>query len=675
MTEHVKQFLALMKSRAYRDRRVDNVGYDVTELVNQTHCMLREATILEDTLTKETPNLPEGDIFGFNRTLIHLPYYTKENGKTACLLGQNVTPNYARAIGMGFDALLREIDGYAEVCDDEEKRLFYEGMRRQVLATLRIADRYREAAEAEGNTRLAAALSRVPRLPAESFYEACVFFKFLIYTLRLARHGQMTLGRFDQYMYPYYERDLALGVSREELFETLELLFISLNLDADIYTGLQTGDNGQSMVLGGFDKNGKDQFNDLSRLCIDASLELTLIDPKINLRVSKKTPDWIYELGTKLTKQGLGFPQYCNDDVIVPYMISLGYDEEDACNYTVAACWEVISPNNGADVPNATTFSFPMAVHLALHSCLLSAKSFEELMAAVKEEIRKECERIRATVVHRPSPKASYLSLFVDGCLEKGKDCFCGGAKYHNLGSHGAGISTAADSLAAVKRLVFEEKRVSAEELLRALEANFEGYEALRGSLAACPKMGNNDDFVDTIAHELMTAFEDHLHGKPTLTDDGIWRAGTGSALEYIRTARKCPATPDGRYAYAPFACSFSPAIGARLNGPLSVLQSFTKHDLGRISNGGPLTMELHDTVFRNEEGEKKVAQLVKTFIHMGGHQLQLNAINRDRLLDAKAHPEEYPNLIVRVWGWSGYFSELDPVYQDHIISRTAYTV
>ena len=496
----------------------------------------------------------------------------------------------------------------------------------------------------------------------------------MIYTLRCARGTHITLGRFDQYMLPYYEADLARGVSREELLETLELLFISLNVDGDLYFGMQQGDNGQSMVLGGYDKNGNDSFNDLSMLCMEASLELSLIDPKINLRVSKKTPDRLYELGTKLTKQGLGFPQYCNDDVIIPYMMSLGYEEEDAYNYTVAACWEVISSGNGNDIPNIATFSFPLAVSKAVHAHLTSVSSFEELLGKVREQIGEDCEAIREKYKGSFGQHVNYLSLFIDGCTEKGLDMSAGGAKYNNFGCHGAGISTAADSLAAIRKTVFEEKTVTPEELLAALDADFEGYEALRNTLLSCPKMGNNDDYVDCLADRLMTDFEDHLHGKPNALG-GVWRAGTGSAMEYVLTAKKCPATADGRHAGDAFGCSFSPSVTCKLDGPLSVIQSFTKHDLKRISNGGPLTLELHDTVFRNEEGEKKVAQLVKAFVHLGGHQFQLNSINRDRLLDAKAHPENYPNLIVRVWGWSGYFCELDPMYQDHIIRRTEFSV
>ena len=221
---------------------------------------------------------------------------------------------------------------------------------------------------------------------------------------------------------------------------------------------------------------------------------------------------------------------------------------------------------------------------------------------------------------------------------------------------------------------MFEDRTVSAAELLSALNANFEGYESLRNLLVACPKMGNNDDRADAVADVLMTAAEDAMHGKPNGWFGGVWRMGTGSAMEYVLSAKQCPATADGRHDGEAYGCSFSPALGSKLNGPLSVIQSFTKHKMDRISNGGPLTLELHDTVFRNEEGEKKVALLVKAFIHLGGHQLQLNSINRDRLLDAQAHPEDHKNLIVRVWGWSGYFCELDPEYQNHIIRRTEFT-
>ena len=679
MTEQVRDFLELFRAREYRARRTVNENFDLTELVSKEHPLMADTVLLEEMLRRETPNLLPGDMMGFNRSLVHTPYYINASGRKVADGPGNNTPNYGRIINAGFEATLEDLRTRREKTEDSEKKRFYTALERDVLAVLDIAERYRVAAEEQGYTRLAEALKRVPAQPAESFYEACVFFKILVFTLRCSQATHLTIGRFDQYMYPYFAIDRARGVSDEDLFETLEMLFISLNMDGDIYFGVQQGDNGQSMVLGGYDKDGNDMFNDLSMMCMQASLELSLIDPKINLRVSKRTPDWMYELGTKLTKQGLGFPQYCNDDVIVPYMISLGYDEEDAYNYTVAACWEVLSPNNGMDIPNRSFFRFPTMTRKALFNYLPEAESFDALMEGVRAEINKEADLLchNYSFEYHPEnykPRYMYLSLLTDGCLEKGRDVTQGGAKYNNFGVLGVGISCAADSLAAVKKTVFEDGVFSAAELLEALENDFEGREDMRHILLDCPKMGNNDEYVDSIASELINMGADALHGRHAGHFGGVWRMGTGSAQGYIRASRDLGATPDGRHAGVPFGCSFSPTTIARTDGPLSVLQSFTKHDLSRACNGGPLTMELHDTVFRNEEGERKVSQLVKAFVMLGGHQLQLNSINRERLLDAKAHPEEYPNLIVRVWGWSGYFCELDTEYQDHIISRTEYT-
>ena len=317
----------------------------------------------------------------------------------------------------------------------------------------------------------------------------------------------------------------------------------------------------------------------------------------------------------------------------------------------------------------------PDSVNRAVHEHLLECATFEEILSYACEAIAEDCRMHISECAVKPKVDSRYLSLYIDGCLEKGLDFTEGGAKYNNFGCLGVGISSAADALAAVKKAVFEDNSVSAEELLNALDANFDGYESLRNILLACPKMGNNEDYVDELANVIMDAFSDNLNGKPTGVFNGVWRAGTGSAMDYHRAAQKCPATADGRLSGDFFGCSFSPAVTTKINGPLSVIQSFTKYDLTNICNGGPLTMEIHDTVFRNEEGEKKVAALVKTFVYLGGHQLQLNSINRERLLEAQAAPEKYPNLIVRVWGWSGYFCELKKGYQDHIIRRTEFTV
>ena len=579
-----------------------------------------------------------------------------------------------RAISKGFLAIREEIVDSIKRTDDDDKKSFG----RQMLEVL---DEYIEDAKAHvadaravGNTRLCEAMKRVPLYPATSFFEACLAIRAIIYFLRRSGATHLGLGRFDQYLYPYYLADRARGVSDEDIFETVEAFFIALNYDTDLYRGMLVGDNGQSIVLGGFDEKGNSLYNELSHMCMRASLELELIDPKVNLRVGKNTPIEIYEFATELTKKGLGFPQYCNDDVVIPGLIKLGYEPKDAYNYIVAACWEYIIPFCSADIPNKRTLNFPLAVSRAIRENLLSAESFDQLIECAKREISKACDENIASVWGYIERGGVKLSIFTDGCIESLTNLWQGGTKYKNFGSHGTGIANAADTLAAVKKLVFEEKSVTREELLDALEKDFEGYEPLRKRLLACPKMGNNDDYVDSIADELMSHFGTYLNGKPNGLG-GIWRAGTGSAMEYIHSAKKCPATADGRHAGTPYGSSFSPSLEFHPDGLLSVIQSFTKHDMTDLINGGPLTLEIHDTVLRNDIGIKKTAALVKAFIDLGGHQLQLNSINRERLIDAREHPEKHPNLIVRVWGWSGRWNELGKEYQDHIIKRVEFSL
>ena len=226
----------------------------------------------------------------------------------------------------------------------------------------------------------------------------------------------------------------------------------------------------------------------------------------------------------------------------------------------------------------------------------------------------------------------------MEGCIQTGRDV-SQGSRYNNYGFHGAGLSTAVDSLAAIRKYVFEDKTIPAEKVVSMCRTNFAGCEDIQNMLRyEAPKFGNDDDRVDALAKQLLDWAADALEGK-TNDRGGIYRAGTGSAMYYVWDSRDRIATPDGR------------------------------RDV-RVSNGGPLTVELTDTMFRNEDSIRKVAMFVKSFFDMGGHQMQLNAVNREKMLDAKKHPENYKNLIVRVWGWSGYFVELDECYQDHIIKR-----
>lgn len=668
MTQQVLEQLAYLNQREYRNQRLPG-GENITARHAGLPTITRAARRFAYIMDQEEPVFHLHDWFGFNRNVAALA----SDEEIPDVGFGNVTVDYETALSQGLSGIRRRVDSLYPGADSTARQ-FYDSLYLCFDACGRLAERYRSQAQAQGYLRLARALERVPMEGARDYHEALILIHFMQYALRISTMSHVTLGRFDQYAYPYFQASLATGSTREELLELTELFFISLNFDSDLYHGVQRGDNGQSMVLGGCLPDGSSAFNALSEICLEASEALKLIDPKINLRVSKDTPLSLYERGTRLTRQGLGFPQYSNDDVVIPGLIALGYDPEDAWNYTVAACWEFIIPRCGADIPNYEVMNFPLMVDRALRRSLRGCSSFDSFLVQVKSEIEAECDTIMARL--NASPKQipnPFLSAFLSPCIEQGRDFSDGGAKYNNFGIHGAGIANAADALAAIRSEIFEQKSLSADQLLKALDENFQGHEDLRRKLLACPKMGNNDDAVDELGAFLMDTYSAYLNRKPNHCG-GIYRAGTGSAMEYIYRARQVGATADGRPAGEPYGSSFSPSLHARLNGPLSAVQSFTKFDMRNIINGGPFTIEIHDTVFRNDDGERKVAQLVKSFIDLGGHQIQINAINRDRLLDAQKHPEKYPNLIVRVWGWSGYFNELDMVFQDHIIRRAEFT-
>lgn len=603
----------------------------------------------------------------FNK--INKEHYIHEQGKVC-----NINPSYDMLIAVGFDQKRKEIEAVLNALEDKDektggKREYLNALLEVLCLITEFADRYRKEAVRVGNREVAEVFSHIPAKGAANFREALQFLRLIHYCLWSSFNYHNTFGRFDQYMFSYYMKDMENGtLDKATALELIEEFFISCNKDSDLYTGMQQGDNGQSMVLGGLNPDGTESFNDLSDLCLQASLELKLIDPKINLRVHKNTPLEMYEKGTMLTKQGLGFPQYANDDVIIPALKRWGYDEKDAYNYVVAACWEFIIPGCGMDIPNVNGLSFAHAVITSMEK-LPGCSTFDEFLKIVKVAIFDQANQLMKSAKNIYMEPAPLMSLMMEGSIEGAKDVSKGN-KYNNYGIHGTGLSTAVDSLAAIEKYVFEEKTFTAEELLTMLDKDFEGKEEVQNMLRfEAPKMGNDDDCVDGIAVKLLDWFADSLEGEHN-DRGGIFRAGTGSAMYYIWHAKAEVPTADGRRRGESLACNYSPSLFTRLNGPVSIIKSFSKPHLMRVANGGPLTIELHDTLFRNEDSIRKVAMFVKSFMDMGGHQMQINAVNRDKMKDAKEHPENYRNLIVRVWGWSGYFVELDEVYQDHIIER-----
>ena len=658
---------------------------------------------LEAMLAAEEPAFMAGETIHFLRTVKQIPDLHSDEEmearrKAGTAFGEkgvvfNLTADFGPTIRDGLDKRLLEIEERLLKCraeNDAEGINFLENAALSVKAVLGLVDRYVSASQ-HLNLSTSQPLNAV-HTGAKTFHEALQVLRVLHYAMWCEGEYHCGLGRIDQYLYPYYEQDLQAGrLTDETALEALEEFFIACNRDSDLYIGVQQGDNGQSVMLGGVTRDGKPAFNALSRLCLKACGELKLVDPKINLRVDKTTPLEIYETGTELTAKGLGFPQYANDDVVIPALQRWGYELEDARDYSVAACWEFLIPGCGMDINNIDAVSMVGCLDAALRNltqrhkdtecvpkspCLrASVFKYEDVERAFFAEVQRRADALVEKYRHVEILPGPFVSVLSDGCIARARD-ICKGAKYNNFGIHGTGIAVAVDSLASVRELVFEKKLVTIAELVGLLDTDFAGRPDILAAAKAAPKMGNGDAKADEIAKRLVDFWGQAFDGKandrvsPVTGRRGVFRPGTGSAMYYIWHAREVPASADGRLKGQPFSANYAPALDVPVKGPVSVVRSFTEPDLGPVCNGGPLTIEIHDSAFAFADGVEKVAHLVKFFIDRGGHQMQINTIDRETLLDAQKNPANHRHLIVRVWGWSGYFVELDKEYQDQVIRR-----
>lgn len=679
MNERIKDYLDYIESRKHREYRRSLTEAELAEILPQIYdkklsYMKRNTLRLKLFLRYETPVVLEKATIQGLRTIEEFPdiyapgemeeikktHYVHEKGKVT-----NLTWDVYTVLSEGLEGRRKRLENGAK--QDGE---FVECVRETIDFTEEFADRYAKAVKDSGREEYGEMISRVVRYGAETMTEALQLFRILHFTLWASWCYHNTVGRFDQWLYPFYKADKARGMTDEEALEIIEDFFLSFNLDSDLYYSLAWGDNGQSIVLGGMLPDGSSGVNELTYMALTASRELRQIDPKINLRVNKNTPAELYEKGTELTKIGLGFPQYANDDIVIPCLKHWGYSEEDARNYTIAACWEFIIPNEAMDIPNIGGMPLAELVRNAVTEHLEECENTEELFEFVRKEIFKKAHEMTENVKNLYIEPAPFESLLLAHCLENGKD-ISAGAKYNNYGFHGTGLSCGADQIAAVDSLVFG-GAISKERLLRGMETDFEDDAELKYLLRnKADKMGR-DENANRIGDRLLGIFADALEGIKN-ERGGIFRGGTGTAMYYVWHSENLGATADGRCAGEYLPANFSPSLFLANSGPLSVLMGFTPENLLRTANGGPMTFELHDTVFKTPDSVKKVAALVKAYIDNGGHQLQINAVNHEKLVAAQKNPDAYRDLIVRVWGWSGHFTELGECYQNQIIKRVEY--
>ena len=686
LIQSLRTMIVEKRHHAYRTGSVADLASDFS--ARGLSPTLRTAERLVAVLDAERPVILEGERIVLTRSVSVLPplftdsewakwregRFVHEQGRVC-----NISPDYASVIGQGLEAKAEAARGRLERClreGDAEGAEFLTALLSSIEAVLRLAERYREAALAAGRTEVARALERVPRLGARTLLEAMQSFRFLHFALWCEGEYHNTVGRLDQYLYPYFASDLAAGrLDRASALELVEEFFLSFNRDSDLYPGVQQGDNGQSLVLGGVDRDGADAFNELSRLCLEASRELKLIDPKINLRVHARTKPEVYELGTLLTKEGLGFPQYSNDEVVVPGLVELGYSLEDARNYVVAACWEFIVPGRGMDIPNIAALCFPLAVDRAMRKSLASSDSFEAFLEAVRGEIGGEARRLAESVANLALLPAPFMSVLTEGRIEAARDV-SRGARYNNYGIHGTGPLHGRRFPGGHRRADIPPAQAFSERAHPSCRLGFrrEARAPARASLRV-PETRERRRTHDGLGRRAPRVLRLLPRGPPQRARGRIpggHRLGHVLPLACPRAGSLAGRKEGGRELRSElFAEHLRESEGPDLGDPILRLARPPRcHQRRR-----PLTLEFQASLFREEENITKVASLVKTFFDLGGHQLQLNAVDRETLLDAQARPEAHRGLIVRVWGWSAYFVELDSEYQEHVIRRQEYSL
>jgi len=464
-------------------------------------------------------------------------------------------------------------------------------------------------------------------------------------------------------MYPFYKNDMdSEKITQQEAQELLECLWIKLNEFAG------NNDSLRNIALAGQTRDGEDACNELTYMCLEASGKLMLPEPKLNVRFFRGSPRKLLVECCRVIAKGVNILAVFNDEVVVPSLSRLGIPIEDVRDYCNDGCSELIMGGRG-------TIGFSVYDSLTqLRQTVLKAErhnyeTFDDVMADFKSRLIQFMPKGKGGDAAVTFP---YFAASIEDCLEKASPT---GVRYSIWGTILAQVGNSADGLAAIKKLIYEDKTLTWKELIEAIKANYEGYESLRQMIRnRAPKYGNDVDYVDEIARDIAEYFCEGTHERACNTEGYGAKWAPGLMCFGLQGKKNLPASPDGRRQGDPTANSFSPAVGSDRSGPTAVLKSVAKVDLTKASHGSVLDMALHTSALRDQEGFQKLIALVDSFLKMPcTATLQMNVINRDTLLKARANPDadEYRTLIVRVWGFSAVFIELDPGLQDHVLSRT----
>ncbi|OLS31674.1 MAG: Benzylsuccinate synthase alpha subunit [Candidatus Thorarchaeota archaeon AB_25] len=616
----------------------------------------------------------------------------------------HVIVNYENVLRKGLLRILDEIEG--------EKGNYHDAVRTEIIAVLRFAERFSNLAShlAKKETdedrkgellEIARICKKVPAEPAGSFHEAIQSFWFIHLLIQTESNGHsMSTGRFDQYMFPFYNEDIKNNrIDEEAALELLELLWVKMTslikIRNEYYSIAFAGHPMfQNLTIGGQNADGTDATNDLTRLILQATANIRVTQPSVSFRWHKNTPEDVKLQVVDVISKGLGMPGLFNDDAIIPMMIEKGTDSSEVHEYSVLGCVEPIIGGKSDPRQNIGYVNLPKILEITLNNgkdpktgALVgretgnpqSFKSFDELWLAFEEQIDYTIEmltladRVAAGVLAENTP-TPFISSLLDGCNESGKTMQEGGAVYNSGGIMGVGIAIVADSLEVLRKYIFEEKELSMDDLLQILANDYEGHEELRVRVENDPsKYGNDIERVDILARDTGRAFCNSIQSRMT-TRNGPYHGALFSVSMYIPQGEVLGATPDGRKAGYMISDGVSPTQNRDVNGPTAAMKSVARLDHTLCYNGTLYNMKFTPDFFDTESRRKKFISMVDAYFGMGGFHVQYNVVSRETLEDAKVNPMQHRDLIVRVAGYSAYFIELDPFVQDEVIARTEFS-
>ena len=672
----------------------------------------------------------------------------------------HVTVNYGKVLAVGYEGIIEEAKAELASCrpgdaNYAKKSRFLEAVIISCEAVIEYANRYAalanelaascgDAARREELLTIARNCSRVPAKGAQSFWEACQSFWFVQQLLQLESSGHsISPGRFDQYMYPYYEKDVQLGrVTRKFAQELMDCIWVKLNdlnkcRDAASAEGFAGYSLFQNLIAGGQDAEGKDATNDLSFMCINASMHVLLPQPSFSVRVWNGSPHEFLIRAAELTRTGVGLPAYYNDEVIIPSLMNRGLTLADARDYNIIGCVEPQKAGKTEGWHDAAFFNMCRPLELVFSNGVDKGeqisiktgevenfKTFEEFYDAYKAQMNYNIELLvnadnAIDVAHAERCPLPFLSCMVEDCMKRGKSVQEGGAVYNFTGPQGFGVANMADSLYAIKKLVFDEKKVTLAEFKRALAANYgrgvspeeaqrvtvevvknlkaagkpvgeeqiaavlaqvlagsvspedkKRYDELLELIEAIPKFGNDVDEVDAFARDVAYTYTRPLQNFKN-PRGGTFQAGLYPVSANVPLGAQTGATPDGRLAGKPVADGVSPSAGKDTHGPTAAANSVSRLDHYIASNGTLFNQKFHPSALAGRTGLENFVALIRSYFDQKGSHMQFNVVTRETLIDAQKHPENYKHLVVRVAGYSALFTTLSRSLQDDIINRT----